>query len=1250
MRRDKDQPELAAAGSAAEWALLLQDIADPVFVHDAECRILAANPAYAARAGLPLESLIGRPYWEVFPRREGPLPACARAMSDPSVAHRPTDEFTLDSGETLRSRALPVRSPDGGFQHSVHVLEDISAEQRLGQLVAIVPDVLFVLELPDLAPSFVSPASAQVLGWTPEAFVSDPELWRRQIEPEDTPGVMNAVEEAMSGPGAAVHRFRFRHAGGDVLWLEGRVVAERSADGAVKRLVGALTDVTGHTRAEQLLGERIKEQTCLYGIARAAQTSTTLPELARRAVQLLPPAMQSPGLAVAAVEVDGALYAGDGYAPDLAHCLDASIRADGEGVGRVRVCYRETAPFLKPEEPALLRGVAETIGLWLERHRAVQALQQVQRVVENSPTVLFETQGDDAWRVGLVTSNVHRLGYAADDFLSGRLSLTDLIHPDDRERVSTKKVEHARGSEGSFRTEYRILDGEGRVRWVNDVTQPIRDANGSVLRYQCVLSDVTEQREGAEALRHSQARLNLAVEASDAALWDVELDPGDPAPPDAIHLSDRHKAIIGFSPDELPSSRSAWFSRIPPAHRERVEQAVRAHLEGRTGHVDIQYPVRHRDGSLRWIHSHGRAQRDEAGRPVRLTGIDHDITEHRQAEAALRASEERYTALFRQMLDAFALHEIILDAEGKARDYRFLEVNPAFERMTGLSADAVVGRTVLEILPDTEPDWIERYAEVVRTGEAIAFERYSRALDRHFNVQAYRPRAGQFATLFLDTTERVQAEAALARKNRALTVLSECNTALVYARSEQGLVEEICRVITDAGGYPLAWVGYREPGPEQRVRTVAAAGAGIGYMQGMQVGWGEDPLGEGPTGTAIRTGEPVISHDLSRDQGYAPWSAAAREQGFGSCIALPLNLEDQTIGNLTIFATEPEAFAPEEQALLVEMSYDLAFGIRALRERASREAAVQALEASEQRLSTIIEKNADAILVTDLEGRVRFANPAAAHLLGRETTALLGQPFAVPPGEHPNEIEIVRPDGTRVPAELRNVNTHWGGQPAHLLTLLDLSERHRLEEERLAGARHLQAVLMQTIEAVSLTVEKRDPYTAGHQRRVAELAAAIGRELGLDEDQIVGIHTGGLIHDIGKIYVPAEILARPGRLTEMEYELIKTHAQIGREIIAGVDFPWPVADMVGQHHERLDGSGYPLGLAGEAIAPEARIMAVADVVEAISSHRPYRPALGLEPALDEISRQRGILFDPDAVDACLTLFREKGFAFERGGA
>jgi len=214
---------------------------------------------------------------------------------------------------------------------------------------------------------------------------------------------------------------------------------------------------------------------------------------------------------------------------------------------------------------------------------------------------------------------------------------------------------------------------------------------------------------------------------------------------------------------------------------------------------------------------------------------------------------------------------------------------------------------------------------------------------------------------------------------------------------------------------------------------------------------------------------------------------------------------------------------------------------------------------------------------------------------------------------------------------------------------LEITNRmYRHDLERLVAERtaSLRKAMDGIIRAMGLTVESRDPYTSGHQQRVAVLSAAIAGEMGLLQDQIDGIRLAGMIHDLGKITIPAGILSKPTRLTDIEFALIKTHPQVGYDILKEIEFPWPIAQIVHQHHEKMDGSGYPQGLAGEVILLESRIICVADVVEAMASHRPYRPAIGLDKALEEIADNAGRLYDPGAVQACLSLFREKGFSFE----
>jgi PAS domain S-box-containing protein/putative nucleotidyltransferase with HDIG domain len=262
----------------------------------------------------------------------------------------------------------------------------------------------------------------------------------------------------------------------------------------------------------------------------------------------------------------------------------------------------------------------------------------------------------------------------------------------------------------------------------------------------------------------------------------------------------------------------------------------------------------------------------------------------------------------------------------------------------------------------------------------------------------------------------------------------------------------------------------------------------------------------------------------------------------------------------------------------------------------------------------------------------------------------------------PNEIESMLDAAIRVSGELVGVVCHeqikkrrywsaeeiaFAGEVAdQVAQAIQNSQRKRSQEALQKSLERVKNLFEQTVNVLASTVEMRDPYTAGHQRRVAVLACAIARETGLSEERIEGLRMAALIHDIGKIYVPAEILSKPGALTLTEQRLIQTHPQVGYDILKRVEFPWPVARIVLQHHERWDGSGFPKGISGEEILPEARILGVADVVEAMSSHRPYRAARGIPEALKIVSENAGILFDPEVVKACLSLFYRKGFQFK----
>ncbi|MDO9226861.1 MAG: PAS domain-containing protein [Pseudomonadota bacterium] len=528
--------------------------------------------------------------------------------------------------------------------------------------------------------------------------------------------------------------------------------------------------------------------------------------------------------------------------------------------------------------------------------------------------------------------------------------------------------------------------------------------------------------------------------------------------------------------------------------------------------------------------STGYAVRDDQGKLLYALHILRDITAQRQAETALRRSE----AEIRLLLDTLPQKIFYKD-----RDSVYVSCNASYARDLGIPAAEIRGRSDLDFYPQ---ELAEKYrADDQRLMAACKPEDIEEAYLKDGQAcwvhTVKTPMCGEkgepagILGIFWDVTALRQAQAHLVRLNRMFRTISLCNQALVRSENELALAGAMCRVLVEAGGYSTAWVGYAETSEAKRIRPMAAVGIDQDEIEKMNLTWEDNERGQGPTGSAVRTGEIVVSQDVLNDPAWAPWHETAGRLGVAAAAAFPLRINGHVLGAIDIYSAEPDAFAPDMIELLAEMAGDLAFGIG----------------------------------------------------------------------------------------------------------------NHRTRAERIGILEKLELSLDHAVTAIAATVEMRDPYTAGHQRRVARLAAAIALEMGLPAQQVEGLRMAGVVHDIGKIHVPAEILSSPAKLSAAEFEIIKTHPLVGYDILKGIDFPWPVAEIVWQHHEKLDGSGYPRGLKGEEILIEARILTVADVVEAMASHRPYRPGFGIFPTLQEISRNKGKLYDERVAEACLRLFMERNY-------
>ncbi|KQC10225.1 MAG: hypothetical protein APR62_12485 [Smithella sp. SDB] len=344
-----------------------------------------------------------------------------------------------------------------------------------------------------------------------------------------------------------------------------------------------------------------------------------------------------------------------------------------------------------------------------------------------------------------------------------------------------------------------------------------------------------------------------------------------------------------------------------------------------------------------------------------------------------------------------------------------------------------------------------------------------------------------------------------------------------------------------------------------------------------------------------------------------------------------------------------------------------------IRDITERKRTEELLKQSEVKYRLLADNVHDVIFVLDMNLRYTYISPSVKILRGYEPGEVLNQQpieqtltpssrnlamrtfseiMELEKSEHVEnpmsrtlQLEMNRKDGSTVWTEVKlSFIRDESNQPVGIMGVTrDITERRQADEKLLQALEKLRKAFGSTVQVMVSAIEMRDPYTASHQFRVANLAYAIASKVGFSDDEIEGIRMAGFIHDIGKLSIPAEILSKPTKLTNIEFSLIKEHSRIGYEMLKDIESPWPMAQIVYQHHERMDGSGYPRNLKGDAILMDARIMAVADVVEAMASHRPYRAALGIEVALEEIEKNKGILYDDVVADACLKLFREKGY-------
>jgi PAS domain S-box-containing protein len=501
----------------------------------------------------------------------------------------------------------------------------------------------------------------------------------------------------------------------------------------------------------------------------------------------------------------------------------------------------------------------------------------------------------------------------------------------------------------------------------------------------------------------------------------------------------------------------------------------------------------------------------------------------------------------------------------------------------------------------------------------------------------------------------VDSLSAQARAEQLYRMLIDVHVAVVQGGEPILMLQEVCDTAFRAEGVVAAWVGLID----QRTGEIEP----VAYPSILRP---FEPLvrklvnapADTPSARAARAGAPQFVLDPRELDLPTGARAMLSALGIGALASLPLLVGGRPIGSLTLYFRRSDDLDAEMQRALGTAAESISFAL-------DRFYGQKRLADSEAKFHALVEQSIAGIYMIDGE-RFVYVNPRLCEILGyREDELLQMGPREVVLEQDRElvltnlrlrmtggadslryEFRVRRKDGT-----VRHVGVHgsamvFGGRPVVIGILQDITDRVNAEHTVEQQLHRLEAAMVGTVGAMSAMVEMRDPYTAGHERRVGSLARAIANALELPPDQARGLEIAGGLHDVGKISVPAEILTKPSRLSEVEFSLVRGHARSGYEILKDVDFPWPVAQATLQHHERLDGSGYPEGLKDGAIILEARILAVADVVESMSSHRPYRAALGIERALAEIEGNSGRLYDADVAHACARVFREDSFRFE----
>lgn len=839
------------------------------------------------------------------------------------------------------------------------------------------------------------------------------------------------------------------------------------------------------------------------------------------------------------------------------------------------------------DDANFLQSVANILGMAVERRDAVLGLVEAERkyrsLIENAGEGIFQTSPEGTF----ITANpalARMLDYSSvEELMAGVTDIGGQLYANPGERERFVTGLEASGRLEDFEVDIRRRDGSVFRASVNAAA--VRDSDDRLLFIEGIFRDVTELKRSQQVLQKREESLAQAQRIARLGNWDWHISTNE------LTWSDEIYRIFGLEPHQFDANYEAFLGFIHPDDRQLVEASVNAALE-KNQPYSIDHRIIRPDGSERIVHEQGEIECDGEGVAVRMVGTVQDVTERKRSEQAI--------SLLQNITLAISAAED-LDSALAVTLEKVCEVT-GWTMGEAWIPDKDGRRLVCSPAWYTASDSFDEYRKASR--------RFTFAPGEGIPGWVWKEKSPVWVgDIFSDDNFPRAAEARKAGISRgagiAIPVLSHDDVIAVmdFFLFDQTTEEKKMTAMVELVSAVAAQLGavIERKQAEDRVRDYNSL---LDYIRSALMGFvsGEKE----PSSVFARLLDGLLN-------------LTGSEYGFIGEVFTDEDgkpfLRTHAITNIA-WNDETSQLYEREAPHMEFRNLKSLFGAV----MTSQSPVIANEPAADPRRGGLPEGHPPLNCFLGLPlfrreqmtGMVGIANRPDGY---SEALVEYLEPFLITCA---NIIEAHRNDKLRQKAEA------------------DLLESFEVTKKTLAGV----------VGALAATVERRDPYTAGHQQRVARIAAALAEELSLPPELVEGISMAGILHDLGKISVPAEILTKPGAISEFEFSIIKTHPDVGFEILKEIDFPWPIARIVHEHHERLDGSGYPQGLSGEDICQEARILAVADTVEAMASHRPYRPSRGLEAAMEEISRNRGIIYDPDVVDACVSLCRDRGHILE----